>query len=388
MNTPRPIYFDYQSTTPVDPRVREAMLPALDEWFGNPSSAQHAHGWTAREAVAQARERVAILIHADPSEIVFTSCATESNNLALKGIAETFATKGDHLIVSAIEHPSVLETARHLSKRGTRVTIIGVDGLGRVDPDDIRAALTPRTVLVSIMHASNEIGTIQDIAAIGGICRDAGVLLHTDAAQSASKIDVDTRVMHADLLSLSAHKMYGPKGVGALFLRAMRPRLRLAPLLDGGGQEGGQRSGTANVPGIVGFGAAAAIAVEELAEAPRRIAQLRDALQQRFEATGGVVHGDPARRLPDNLSVRFEGIPAASLLRALRGFALSTGSACSSESGETSHVLAAIGLEKDAAASTLRFSLGRMTSRDDVETAARAVESAIRDLRAGLHGDA
>jgi cysteine desulfurase len=268
------------------------------------------------------------------------------------------------------------------------VTVIGVDRLGRVDPDDVRTALTPRTVLVSIMHASNEIGTIQDIATIGAICRHAGVLLHSDAAQSASKIPVDVHAMHVDVLSLSAHKMYGPKGVGALFLRTMKPRLRLAPLLDGGGQEGGQRSGTLNVPGIVGFGAAAAIARDELADAPLRIARLRDALQGRLEAgCGGVaVNGDPARRLPDNLSVCFEGIPAASLLRVLRGLALSSGSACSSESGETSHVLSAIGLEKDAAASTLRISLGRMTSSDDVETAAKAVESAVRDLRARLRG--
>ena len=388
MNTPTPIYLDYQSTTPVDPRVREAMLPALTEWFGNPSSSQHPYGWTAREAVAQARERVAQLIHADAAEIIFTSCATESNNLALKGVAESFAMKGDHVIVSAIEHASVLETVRRMERQGKRVTVIGVDLLGRVDPENVRAALTPRTVIVSIMHASNEIGTIQDIDAIGGICHAAGVLLHCDAAQSASKIPVDVHAMQVDLLSLSAHKMYGPKGVGALFIRAMKPRLRLAPLLDGGGQEDGLRSGTLNVPGIVGFGAAAAIARDELGDSPFRIARLRDALQGGIETgcSGVAVNGDPTRRLPDNLSVRFEGIPAASLLRALRGLAVSSGSACSSESGETSHVLAAIGLEKDAAASTLRISLGRMTSPGDVETATKAVESAVREVRARLHG--
>lgn len=383
MRPENPIYLDHQSTTPVDPRVRAAMLPFLGECFGNPASSQHQYGWTAEAAVTVAREQVAALIDASPAEIVFTGSATEANNLAVKGVMEARASEGAHCIVSAIEHASVLESARHLERGGARVTILGVDSNGRVDPAQVADAMTNRTVLVSIIHASNEIGTIQDLAAIGAICRARKVTFHSDAAQSVSKIPVPVAALNADLLTLSAHKMYGPKGVGALYVRAATPRLRLAPQLDGGGQEGGLRSGTLNVACIAGFGAAAELAREELESANTRIAALRDRLQDRLLRIGGAaVHGDQSRRLPDNLSIRFDGLPAAVLLRELRGLALSTGSACSSGSGAPSHVLAAIGLEKAAAASTLRISLGRGTTESDIDAAARAMETAVPVCRA------
>jgi cysteine desulfurase len=378
-----PIYLDYHATTPVDPRALDAMLPYFGERFGNAASRSHAFGWDAEKAVDRARQQVASLIGASAAEIVFTSGATESNNIALKGIAASLRQKGDHIITTVIEHKSVLDVCRQLEKDGWRVTRLGVNRDGRVDPDEVRSAVTDRTVLVSVMAANNEIGSIQPLAEIGAITRDRGVLLHTDASQAAGKIPLDVRALGVDLLSFTAHKMYGPKGVGALYVRKRSPRIELAPLFHGGGHERGVRSGTLNVPGIVGFGRAAEVDAEDLPDESLRLAVLRDRLLDRLAARlpGVGLNGPRERRLPHNLNVHFTGVEGESILMAIDDIALSSGSACSSGSVEPSYVLKAIGVPDGLALASVRFGLGRFTSQEEVDYAAEKVPRVIEQLR-------
>ncbi|HET7697015.1 MAG TPA: IscS subfamily cysteine desulfurase [Vicinamibacterales bacterium] len=380
----KPLYLDYHATTPVDPRVLEAMLPFFTERFGNPNSKQHAWGWDARDAVEAARAQVAALINASAGEIVFTSGATESSNLALRGVA---AARGDgprHVITTAIEHKSVLDVCRGLETAGCAVTILGVNSGGLVDPAALKRALRPETVLVSVMAANNEIGTVQPMAALGAIVREHGALFHTDAAQAAGKVPIDVRAMNVDLLSLTAHKFYGPKGCGALFIRKARPRIAIAPQAVGGGQENGVRSGTLNVPGIVGLGRAAEICRVEMAGEAARLSTLRDRLLHglRARVPGLRVNGTLEQRLPHNLHISFDGIEGERLLMALGDLAVSTGSACASGSQAPSHVLQAIGATSDMAAASIRFGLGRSTTEADVDYAIERVSAVVTALLA------
>ena len=379
----RPLYLDYHATTPVDPRVLEEMLPYFTERFGNPHSRQHAWGWDAEKAVDRARAQVASLINASPSEITFTSGATESNNLALKGAAERLRERGMHIVTVATEHKSVLDTCRRLAERGFELTVVGVEPGGVVKVDELRRAMKPGTILVSVMAANNEIGTVQPLAEIARIAHDAGALLHTDAAQAAGKIPIDVKAAGIDLLSLTAHKFYGPKGSGALFVRRARPRLSLPAQIDGGGQEGGLRSGTLNVPGIVGLGRAAGICEAEMAEESARLKSLRDRLLAgiRAEVPDVIVNGTMEGRLPHNLHVSFDGIEGEALLMALGDLAVSTGSACSSGSQSASHVLQAIGAAGDRARASIRFGLGRTTTKEEVDFAAVRVATVVASLR-------
>jgi cysteine desulfurase len=381
----RPIYMDYHATTPVDPAVLQSMLPFFNENFGNPASRNHAFGWDAESAVEKSREQVAALFGARGKEIVFTAGASESNNLAIKGVLESQRDKGNHVITCATEHRSVLDTCRSLERRGlARVTVLPVDRQGRVDPAAVEAAVTPQTVLVSIMFANNEIGTIHAIADIGRITKKRGVAFHSDATQAVGKIPVDVDAMGIDLLSLSAHKIYGPKGAGALYVRAKDRRVRLAPVIEGGGQERGLRSGTLNVPGIVGLGKACEIAREVMAEEATRLRALRDQLHESI--TGAIdrvtLNGHPTERLPGNLNLSFAFVEAESLIMALnREIALSTGSACSSATLEPSYVLRALGQGDDIAHSSIRFGLGRFTTTEEVDTVAKRVVAEVRRLR-------
>lgn len=378
----RPIYLDYHATTPVDPRVLEAMLPYFSERFGNPASRQHAFGWEAQEAVDKARSQVAELIGASAGEIVFTSGASESNNLAIKGAACSLRDKGDHLITVATEHKSVLDTFKKLEADGWRVTVLGVDKEGFIDLDELRAAITGRTTLISVMAANNEIGTLQSIAEIGAIAAERGVLFHSDAAQGAGKIPIDVRAMNIDLLSLTGHKYYGPKGAGALFVRRSKPRIELECQIHGGGHENGFRSGTLNVPGIVGLGAAAEICCRCLHEERARLGALRDRLLDslRNELDGIHVNGPIGeRRLTHNLHISIDGVEGERLLMAIGDIAVSTASACSSGSQKPSHVLEAIGQHASA---SVRFGLGRMTTEADVDTAAARLVKVVQSLRA------
>ena len=388
----KPVYLDYHATTPVDPRVLEAMLPFFTERFGNPHSKQHAFGWDARDATDAARAQVAALINATAGEITFTGGATESSNLALKGAvaaarhglgAEASAKAASHVVTVATEHKSVLDVCLQFRQQGLDVTVLGVDAGGLVDLAALRAAMTPRTVLVSVMTANNEIGTIQPIADIGAIAHEHGALLHTDAAQAAGKIPIDVRAMNIDLLSMTAHKFYGPKGCGALFVRRMKPRLHLEPQLAGGGQEGGLRSGTLNVPGIVGLGRAAEICRLEMADEGRRLGGLRDrlldGLRGRLEDVR--VNGSLECRLPHNLHVSFDGVEGEALLMALGDLAVSTGSACSSGSQAPSHVLEAIGATSQGAGAAIRFGLGRTTTVADIDFAIERVSAVVSALR-------
>jgi cysteine desulfurase len=381
----RPLYLDYHATTPVDPRVLDAMLPYFTERFGNAASRQHAFGWEAQKAVDRGREEVAALLGASAAEVVFTSGASESNNLAIKGAAHALREGGDHIVTAVTEHKSVLDSCKRLESEGWRVTWLGVDREGSIDLDELRAAITDRTVLVSIMAANNEIGVIQPLAEIGEIARARGVLFHTDAAQAAGKIPIDVAAMRIDLLSLTGHKYYGPKGAGALYVRRARPRLKLASQIDGGGHENGFRSGTLNVPGIVGLGAAAEICRKEMADEATRLGALRDRLLERLERdAGGLRVNGPlgARRLPHNLHVSFSGVEAEALLMALGDLAVSTGAACSSGSHAPSHVLEAIGAVGERAGASIRFGLGRTTTQADVDFAAGRVSTVVRSLRA------
>ena len=380
----KPLYLDYHATTPVDPRVLEGMLPYFSERFGNPHSKQHAWGWEARDAVDQARAQVAALINASASEIVFTSGATESSNLALRGAMDALRERGNHVITVATEHKSVLDVCVGFEKQGCDVTVLGVGRDGLIDLDALRAALTPRTVLVSVMAANNEIGTLQPIAGIGAMVHAHGALFHTDAAQAVGKVPIDVGAMHIDLLSLTGHKFYGPKGCGALFVRRMKPKLALTPQVAGGGQENGLRSGTLNVPGIVGLGHAAEIGRLEMADESARLASLRDRLLDglRARVADVRVNGSLERRLPHNLHVSFDGVEGEALLMALGDLAVSTGSACASGSQAVSHVMAAIGATSEHASASIRFGLGRTTTRDEIDFAIDRVATVVSALRA------
>lgn len=379
----RPVYLDYHATTPVDPRVLDAMLPYFCERFGNAASRQHAFGWEAQEAVDQARSRIAALINASAGEIVFTSGATESNNLAIKGTARAMRDSGDHLITVATEHKSVLDSCRKLEQEGWRLTVLGVSPDGLVDLDELRRSLTDRTVLVSVMAANNEIGVLQPLAEIAAVVHSSGALLHTDAAQAAGKVPLDVEALGIDLLSLTGHKCYGPKGAGALYVRRRRPRLRLECLIDGGGHENGLRSGTLNVPGIVGLGTAAEICQREMHEESTRLGAMRDRLLNGLRANldGLRLNGCAVRRLPHNLHVTFDGVEGESLLMALGDLAVSTGSACSSGTQAPSHVLQAIGAVGDRAGASIRFGLGRTTTEAEIDLAIERVTKVVRALR-------
>ena len=376
---------DYHATTPVDPRVLDAMLPFFKDNFGNAASRNHPFGWQAEAAVEESRQQVAAIFGGRAKEIVFTAGASESNNLAIKGVLEAYRDRGNHIVTCATEHRSVIDTCRSLERRGlASVTVLPVDSYGRVAPEAVDAAITGHTVLVSIMFANNEIGTIHPITEIGRITRRRGVLLHSDATQAVGKIPVDVDAMGIDLLSLSAHKIYGPKGVGALYVRSKEPRVRLAPVVEGGGQERGLRSGTLNVPGIVGLGKACEVAAAVMAEEATRLLALRDQLHGAITAEIGQVtlNGHPTERLPGNLNMSFAFVEAESLLMALnREIALSTGSACSSATLEPSYVLKALGQGDEIAHSSIRFGLGRFTTEAEVATVARRVSTEVRRLR-------
>jgi cysteine desulfurase len=380
----RSVYLDYHATTPVDQRVLDAMLPFFTERFGNPASKQHAFGWQAQDAVEQARKQVAALINASANEIIFTSGATESNNLAVKGVACALKDRGDHVITVATEHKSVLDCCARLQRDGWHVTKLPVRGDGLLDLAALRSAMTDKTVLVSVMAANNEIGVLQPLAEIAAVVHERGAVLHTDAAQAFGKVPLDVEALGIDLLSLTAHKCYGPKGVGALYLRRQRPKLPIECQIDGGGHENGLRSGTLNVPGIVGLGACAGIARQALPEESKRLATLRDRLLDglRSALDHVRVNGSLERRLPHNLHVSFDGVEGEALLMALGDLAVSTGSACSSGSQAPSHVLQAIGVVGDNVGASIRFGLGRWTTDADIDFAIERVTTVVRALRA------
>jgi cysteine desulfurase len=378
-----PIYMDNNATTRVDPRVVAAMLPYFGEDYGNAASRHHAFGRAAEAAVEKAREQVAGLIGASPREVVFTSGATESCNLALKGVAAMHRPRGDHLVTGVTEHHAVLDTARRLERDGFRVTYLPVDQHGRVSPEQVEQAITDRTILVSLMAANNEVGTLHPVAEIGRVCKRRGVLFHTDAAQAAGKVPLDVEAMGIDLMSLSAHKMYGPKGVGALYVRRRSPTVRLEPMLDGGGHEHGLRPGTLNVPGIVGFGLACELCGREVATEAERLAALRERLRCGImEGVEGVtLNGHPTDRLPGNLNLSFAWVNGEALLMGLRGVAVSSGAACTSASVEPSYVLRALGVEDELAHASLRFGLGRFTTAGEVEAVIEEVRRVVGQLR-------
>lgn len=378
-----PIYMDYQATTPVDPRVFEAMTPYLREKFGNAASHSHVFGWEAEQAVEEARRQVASLINARPEEIIFTSGATESDNLAIKGAAWRYRERGDHIITCVTEHRAVLDCCRRLEKEGFRITYLPVDKNGQVHPDDVRRAIDDSTILVTLMAANNETGVLHPLAENGEICRERGVFFHTDAAQAAGKVPFDVQAMNVDLASISAHKLYGPKGAGALFVRQGEPPLELVPILDGGGQERGLRPGTLAVPSIVGLGKACELAQQEMSEEAKRLAMLRDRLKDailgRFD--GVYVNGHPTERLPGNLSLSFAGVEGESLMMGLSDVALSSGSACTSALREASYVLKALGADDDLAHATIRFGLGRFTTEEEVDYVIGRLTEVVTGLR-------
>ena len=380
----KPVYLDHHATTPVDARVLEAMLPFFGPKFGNAASRAHSFGWEAESAVELARKRVAELAGAAPREIVFTSGATESDNLALKGTLEAYRSKGNHIVTMASEHKAVIDTARRLERQGCRLTVLSPRSDGLLSLELLRNAILPETVLVSVMHANNEIGVIQPVSGIGAICRERGVLFHCDAAQSFGKVPIRVEDDHLDLMSVSAHKMYGPKGIGALYVRRRNPRVQVTAQMDGGGHEFGMRSGTLNVPAIVGFGEACAICAREMAEEAERLAGLRDRLKAQLEAglDRVYVNGSMEHRLPGNLNMSFAGVTGESLLMSLPDVALSTGSACTSATVEPSYVLKALGVGDDLAHSSLRFGLGRFNTAEEAEYVARRVVEAVLKLRA------
>jgi cysteine desulfurase len=378
-----PIYMDYHATTPVDPRVVEAMLPYFTSRFGNAASRNHSFGWEAEEAVEAARKQVADLIGATAKEIIFTSGATESNNLAIKGAAEMYREKGSHIITCVTEHKAVIDTCKKLEKHGARVTYLAVQKDGRISLDDLRAAITDKTILITIMTANNEIGVLQPVAEIGAIAKEKGILFHTDAVQAAGKVPVDVNAMKADLLSVSAHKMYGPKGVGALYVRRRNPRVLLSEQISGGGHERGMRSGTLNVPGIVGFGKAAELARTEMAAEHERLRALRDRLNRELHRNLDEIYinGSMEHRLPHNLNVSFAYVEGESLLMGINDVAVSSGSACTSASLEPSYVLKALGAGDDLAHSSIRFGLGRWTTEEEVDYVVEKLTSVVKRLR-------
>jgi cysteine desulfurase len=377
-----PIYLDNQATTPTDPRVVDAMLPYFSEKFGNAHSRSHAFGWEAEDAVEEARQKIAHLIGAEQREIIFTSGATESNNLAIKGLARFNRSRGDHLITTAIEHKCVLESFRRLEQEGFRVTYLDVEANGLVDPDKLAAAIEERTILLSVIGVHNEIGVIQPLAEIGALCRACGVHFHTDCAQAVGKIPLDVNRMQIDLLSISGHKMYGPMGIGALYLRR-RPRVRIEPLFDGGGQERGYRSGTLPVPLCVGLGTAADIALQEMADETARLTVLRNRLLSaiRAQVPDVQVNGDMDRRVSGNLNLRFPHISGDDLVTGLKGLAISTGSACTSATVEPSYVLRALGLNEADAGASVRIGLGRFTTEEEIDRAATLLCGEIQRMR-------
>jgi len=378
-----PIYLDNHATTPMDPEVLKAMMPFFTEVFGNAASRNHEFGWTAEAAVENARSQVAALIGASEKEIIFTSGATESNNLAIMGVAEMYREKGNHIITSPIEHKAVLDTCHYLESKGYEITYLPVDQYGRVSPDDVRKAITPKTILVSVMMANNEIGSVNPIADIGAVCKQAGVLFHTDAVQGAGKVEIDVQKMGVDLLSLTAHKIYGPKGIGGLYVRRKGPRVRLAPMVHGGGHERGMRSGTLNVPGIVGFGKACELARKVLPEETARLRKMRDrfwsALQAELDEL--YLNGHPTERLPNNLNVSFAFVEGESLMMGMKELAVSSGSACTSASLEPSYVLKSIGVGEDLAHTSIRFGLGRFTTDEEVDFAIKKTIATVKKLR-------
>jgi cysteine desulfurase len=378
-----PIYMDNHATTPVDPRVLEAMLPYFTERFGNAASRNHSFGWSAEEAVENARAQIAALINATAKEIVFTSGATESDNLAVKGVAEMGREKGNHIVTQASEHKAVLDSCKRLEKHGYEVTCLPVAGDGRVDPEDVRRAITPKTILVTIMYANNEIGVIQPIEEIGKITREKGVPFHVDGVQAVGKIPVDVQKDRIDLLSISGHKIYGPKGVGALYVRRKDPRVQLEAAIDGGGHERGMRSGTLNVPGIVGLGKACELCGQLMPAEAERIARLRDRLKDGImsRVDGTYVNGSMIHRLPNNLHVGFANVDAESLLMGINDVAVSSASACSSANLAPSHVLKALGLAEDRAHTSIRFGLGRFNTEEEVDYVANRVVETVTRLR-------
>lgn len=379
-----PVYMDYNATTPVDPRVFDAMYPYFSQEFGNASSNDHIFGARAYEAVEMAREQVASCINAKPEEIIFTSGATESDNIALLGVAERMATKGDHIITCATEHKAVLDTADHLKKIGKTVTYLPVDRYGLVNPDEVEEAITDRTILISIMAANNEIGTLAPLKEIGRIAKANGVLFHTDAAQAVGHIPLDVKEMGIDLLSVSGHKVYGPKGIGALYIEGANPKRKVSPIMFGGGHERGLRSGTYNVPGIVGLGKALEIAQKEMKVENKSFRKWTNQMFESFkdEIEGVTLNGHPERRLAHNLNVCFPGIEGKALIHLLRNdVAISTGSACTTSSVEPSHVLKAIGLNESDIFSALRFGLGRFNTEEEIEHCINVVISSYKKLR-------
>jgi cysteine desulfurase len=380
-----PVYLDNNATTPVDPKVIEAMLPYFGEKFGNAASRSHAFGWEAEAAVDEAREQIAQIIHASsPREIVFTSGATESDNLAIKGVAEAYREKGSHIVTCQTEHRAVLDSCKGLERRGCQVTYMGVDRYGLIRLDQLSEAITDKTILISIMAANNEIGTIQPIREIGQLAKEKGVLFHCDATQGVGKIPMNVEEMGIDLLSLSAHKIYGPKGVGALYVRSKRPKVRLSPIIDGGGHERGMRSGTLNVPGIVGLGKACQLAMQELPRESARLTQLRERLKEGLFArlAGIYLNGHPTQRLPGNLNLSFAYVEGESLMMGLKEIAVSSGSACTSAALEPSYVLKALGVPEELAHSSIRFGLGRFNTEEEVDYAIRRVAEEVTRLRA------
>jgi cysteine desulfurase len=380
-----PIFMDSQSTTPVDPRVLEAMLPYFTEKFGHPASRNHPFGWEAEGAVDRARAEIAGLIGArDPKELVFTSGGTESINLALKGVAEMYREKGNHIVTTAIEQRAGLDVCKRLERQGYEVTYVAVGADGLVDPEAIRAALTDKTILISVMLANNEIGSIQDAAAIGRLAKEKGIVFHTDATQAVGKVPVDVEAMGIDLLSCTSHMLYGPKGVGALYVRRKNPRVRLAPMIDGGGHERGMRSGTVPVPLAVGFGRAAALAREVMEEESKRMAGLRDRLQDAIlsKVDEAYLNGHPERRLPHNLNISFAYVEGESVLMGLnKEVALSSGSACTSATLEPSYVISALGVDSELAHSSIRFGLHRFSTEEEVDFVARRTVEVVTRLR-------
>lgn len=379
----RPIYLDYQATTPMDPRVLEAMLPYFTEKFGNPHSRNHLYGWEAEDAVEEAREEIAKIINADAKEIIFTSGATESNNLALKGVGHFYKDKKNHVITCVTEHKCVLDSCRHLEQEGFEITYLPVKPNGLIDMEQLKVAITDKTALVSIMMVNNEIGVIQPVAEIGKLCRERGVFFHTDAAQAVGKVPIDVEAMNIDLLSISGHKIYGPKGIGALYVRR-RPRVRLQALIDGGGQERGMRSGTLPTPLCVGLGKACEIARLEMTEENKRLENLRRRFLQnlRRELKDIYINGDEDHRVPGNLNISFAYVEGESLMMGIKNLSVSSGSACTSASLEPSYVLRALGVEEELAHTSLRIGFGRFTTEEEVDRAAADIIAAVNKLRA------
>lgn len=377
------IYLDYQSSTPCDPRVVEKMIPYFTTVFGNPHSRSHLHGWMAENAIEEARVQIAQLVQADPREIIFTSGATESNNLALKGVASFYKDKKRHIITCVTEHKCVLDTCRHLQEEGFDITYLPVNAQGLIDVDQLKAALREDTLLVSIMMVNNEIGVIQPIQEIGALCRSRGVFFHTDAAQAIGKIPVDVEAMNIDLMSISGHKLYGPKGVGALYVRR-KPRVRLQAMINGGGQERGMRSGTLPTPLCVGLGEACAIAAQDMSQESLRIQKLTDQFYEALVSRLPEVYlnGDRTQRVPGNLNISFAYVEGEGMMMAIKDLSVSSGSACTSASLEPSYVLRALGVSEDLAHTSIRFGFGRFTTKDEVDYAAQRVIEAVEKLRA------